>query len=187
MQTQISAPLQYRQAPQKGSNKNATDVGLGNHQETQKQDVRALYGGPSKAGECMSDEIYEIRDYKPEDHAFIMSTFLRGLYYGNGFFTMMPKDLFMAYYKIVGEALLSKSQVKVACLKDEVDVILGYSIMSQDFSAVHWVFVKSAFRKQGISTRLLPARPSCYTHFGNKESLSFIKRFENCVFNPFNV
>lgn len=129
---------------------------------------------------------YEVRDYKPEDHAFIMSTFLRGLYYGNEFFNLMPKDLFMAYYKLIGEALLKVSQVKIACLKDDPDIILGYSIMNQDFSVIHWVFIKSAFRKQGISKRLLPERPSQFTHF-TKTGLEYAKRFENIIFNPYNV
>lgn len=135
----------------------------------------------------MNDEnLYEIRDYKKEDHAFIMSTFLRGLYYGNEFFKIMPKNLFMAYYKLIGEALISKSQVKVACLKDDKDVILGYSILSQDFNVVHWVFIKSAFRKQGISKSLLPTRPMQFSHFTTM-GLEYAKRFENFVFNPFNV
>lgn len=134
----------------------------------------------------MSEDIYEIRDYRPEDHAFIMSTFLRGLYYGNEFFNIMPKDLFMAYYKLIGEALISKSQVKVACLKDDADIILGYSVLSQDFSVVHWVFIKRAFREQGISKRLLPERPSQFTHFTTM-GLEYAKRFENVVFNPFNL
>lgn len=129
---------------------------------------------------------YEIRDYKAEDHAFIKSTFLRGLYYGNEFFKIMPKDLFMAYYKLIAEALIKKSQVKVACLKDDIDIILGYSILSQDFSVVHWIFIKSAFRKQGISKRLLPERPLQFTHFTTM-GLEYAKRFENLVFNPFNV
>ena len=137
----------------------------------------------------MNDELgslYEIRDYKPEDKAFIMATFLRGLYYGDSWFSLVPKDIFMANYKLIAEALLSKHQVKVACLCEDKDVILGYSILSKDFSTIHFIFVKTLFRKQGIGRALLPSQPTCVTHLTTLGK-SLLPKFKNCIFNPFQI
>lgn len=132
------------------------------------------------------DSTYEIRDYKPEDKAFIMATFLRGLYYGDSWFGLMPKDIFMANYKLIAEAILNKHQVKVACLCEDKDVILGYSIVSKDLATIHWVFVKSLFRKKGIAKALLPKFPSSVTHL-TVLGRNLLPKFPECIFNPFNV
>ena len=131
-------------------------------------------------------DVYEVRDYKPEDKAFIMSTFLRGLYYGDSWFSSMPKDLFMNHYKVIADAILNKHTVKVACLKEDPDIILGYSILSKDFSTIHWVFVKSSFRKLGVSKALLPKFPNFVTHL-TPLGKSLMIKFPNCVFNPFAI
>lgn len=131
-------------------------------------------------------EVYEIRDYRPEDKSFIMATFLRGLYYGNEFFKLIPKKIFMDNYKLIIEALLNKHIIKVACLKEDPDIILGYSVLSKDFQIIHFCFVKSAWRKNGIARSLLPKYPTCVTHFTTM-SLDLMKKFPDCVFNPFSI
>lgn len=149
----------------------------------------------------MSEDIsslYEIRDYTPNDKAFVLATFLRGLYYGNEFFQLIPKDVFMDNYKRIAEALIdgNRAIVKVACLKDDSDTILGYSILSSDFSTIHWVYVKSSetkikgtaekltWRHKGIGKALVPRFPLAYSHFSDL-GLKLAKKFDNCIFNPF--
>lgn len=133
-----------------------------------------------------AESLYEIRDYEPSDKAFVMATFLRGLYYGDSWFSLMPKDLFMVHYKHIVEALINKHLVKVACLKEDRDVILGYSILSHDFKVIHWCFVKSAFRKQGIGKALVPSSVGTVTHL-TVLGKSLMTKFTNCVFNPFAI
>jgi hypothetical protein len=127
---------------------------------------------------------FKVRAYKPEDKSFIMATFLRGLYYGDSWFSLMPKDVFMKNYTQVIEAMLLKNAVMVACLPDDEDVILGYSIISFDFTTIHWVFVKSAFRKQGITKSLLPQYPTQVTHLTDL-GRQLLPKFKECIFNPF--
>lgn len=127
---------------------------------------------------------YEIRDYKPEDKAFIMATWLRGLYYGDSWFSQIPKGIFMDNYKQILELLLARSLVKVACDKQDPDVILGYSVLSKDFSTIHWVFVKSVMRKQGVGRSLLPQYPTYISHLTSLGK-SLMTKFTDCVFNPF--
>lgn len=137
----------------------------------------------------MSNELnslYEIRDYKPEDKSFIMATFLRGLYYGDSWFSLMPKDLFMDNYKRIVEALINKHQVKVACLCEDKDVILGYTIVSKDLSTIHWVFVKLLFRKQGIAKSLCPTSPKYVSHLTDVGK-NLLPKLKGTEFNPFSI
>lgn len=129
--------------------------------------------------------LYEVRDYVPADKNFIMATFLRGLYYGDSWFSLIPKAIFMNNYKKVAEALVSGNTViKVACLKDDPGVILGYSILSKDFLTVHFVFVKSAWRLKGIARSLLPQYPTAISHLTTLGK-SLMNKFPTAVFNPF--
>lgn len=129
--------------------------------------------------------LYTLRTYKKEDEAFVMATMLRGLYYGNEFFNLMPdKNAFMDNYKLICQALIQKHIVVVACLKDDPDTILGYSLTSADGSTIHFCFVKKAWRKQGIGRELLPKAPKLFSHFTTL-GLDLVKKFPDCTFNPF--
>lgn len=129
---------------------------------------------------------YIIRDIKKEDIPFIMATWLRGLYYGNAFFALMKKDSFMDVYKKYLEVLISKSAVKIACLKEDENEILGYSVLSPDFQGIHWVFVKKLLREQGVGKSLLPQYPSYFTHFTDL-GLQLSKKFTDFSFEPFKI
>lgn len=132
------------------------------------------------------NEPYTIRDLAPNDKNFIMATFLRGVYYGDSWFSLIPKDIFMATYSKVIEALLAnpRYKVQVACLKEDEDVIIGYSILTSDLNAIVWVFVKSAWRHKGIGKALVPKYPIAVTHL-SKLGKSLLSKFPNTIFNPF--
>jgi len=131
--------------------------------------------------------LYDIRDMEEADKNFILATFLRGLYYGDSWFSLIPKYIFMKSYKPVAEHMVNsgKNNIKIACLKEDPSVILGYSIMSNDYMSVHWTFVKSAWRKRGIAKHLLPKSPVQVTHL-TPLGKSLLNKFETTpIFNPF--
>lgn len=132
--------------------------------------------------------LYDIRDAKEEDKSFILATFLRGLYYGDSWFSQIPKQIFMTNYKAVAEALVKgdRTVIKVACLKDDADIVLGYAILSQDYQTIHFVFVKKAWREKGIARSILPMYPTSVTHL-TRLGKDLLIKFNNVVFNPFNV
>lgn len=133
--------------------------------------------------------LYDIRDIKSEDHNFILATFLRGLYYGDSWYSQIDKKAFMENYKKFINILINndKTVVKIACLKEDSDVILGYSILSADYQTVHWVFVKQAWRNKGIARSLLPQRPTAVTHL-TALGKTLLTKFENQpTFNPFQI
>lgn len=136
--------------------------------------------------------LYDIRDVTAEDTNFILATFLRGVYYGykeaDTFFSLIPKDIFMDNYKKVAEALVrgNRTTIKVACLREDPSVILGYSILSNDFQTIHWVYVKNAWRNRGIARTLTPLHPTAVTHL-TKTGKSLLTKFQNVVFDPFRL
>lgn len=136
----------------------------------------------------MNSKLYKIRDYKLEDKAFIMATTLNGLWYGESWFSMIPKSVFMDNYKHIIEALVDNplTVIKVACLIGDEDVILGYSILSTDLSIIHWVFVKRRWRKIGIARSLLPQYPTSVSHLSTVGK-NLLYKFKNCIFNPFKL
>lgn len=132
--------------------------------------------------------MYQVRDYKPEDFKFIMATFLRGLYYGDSWFSEIPSAVFMENYKRVGEALIAHPStiIKVACLKDDEDVILGYSILGDNYLKIHWVFVKAAWRKGGIGRSLTPKNPNKVTHLTHLGKI-LLSKLNGAIFDPFSI
>lgn len=132
------------------------------------------------------DALYTVRPYDVSDKAFIMSTFLRGLYYGDSWFSQIDKSSFMNNYKHVVESLIDTGNtvVLVACLKDEPSVILGYSILGNELNRVHFVYVKKPWRNQGIATRLLPQSPKVITHLTNL-ARTLLSKYPEAIFNPF--
>jgi len=132
--------------------------------------------------------LYDIRDMKEEDKNFIRASFLKGLYYGDSWFSMIPKDEFMKNYKSVIEHFLHDPTaiVKVACLSDDPDTIIGYSILSADYVTVHWVYVKSKWRLHGIAKRLVPEHPTAVSHL-TELGKTLLPKLNNAIFNPFKL
>lgn len=129
--------------------------------------------------------LYSVRDYTSADKAFVMSTFLRGLYYGESWFSEIPKSVFMNNYKHIAEKIVDKSIVTIACLPDDPDVILGYSILSQDLQVVHWVYVKSIWRQKGIAKNICPKYPTTVTHLTKLGKMLLKEKIKTAIFNPF--
>jgi len=128
-------------------------------------------------------DLYFIRTSNPDDQPFIYSTFLRSLYYGNSWFTLIKKDSFMKNYHRVVEALLQNSQIDVACLKEDPSVILGYVIHRANL--LHFVFVKKVWRKIGIAKSLIPSKIDTVTHL-TKQGILMLKK-NNWEFDPFSL
>ena len=132
--------------------------------------------------------LYDIRDMRPDDRNFILATFLKGLYHGDSWFSQIPWGVYMENYKIVANAMLDspKNVVKVACLKDDPDTIIGYSILSADFQTIHWVQVKEKWRHHGVGRSLVPQYPTAVTHLTKLGGI-LLPKLENCIFNPFKL
>lgn len=130
-------------------------------------------------------ELIAIRDVQADDKSFIFATLLRGIYYGDSWLSRIPKNIFMAeYHKVVDFMLqLPSTVIKVACLKDDPEVILGYAILG-DSTRLHYVFVKKAWRGIGIAKSLVPPTVRVATHLTDV-GISLLSKHPEVVFNPF--
>lgn len=122
----------------------------------------------------------QIRPGKAEDRAFILSTWLKGQVFGDAWFAAIDKEAYFTNYSKYIEAILLKSDILVACLSEDEDVILGYSISS--LQALHWVFVKKPWRGQGIAKSLVATDISVITSI-TKPGLAIAKK-HGWSFNP---
>lgn len=131
-------------------------------------------------------DLIDIRGYLPDDRSFILACWLRGVYYGNTFFSEIPKGIFMEHYHSVLERFIDnpKVTIKVACLKDDPQVILGYSVsrVSKDQVVLDWIFVKTAWRKIGIGKSLVPENLKAVTHL---TKIGKSLKPDSVVYNPF--
>jgi GNAT superfamily N-acetyltransferase len=132
--------------------------------------------------------LYNIRPGISNDFNFVLATFLKGLYYGDSWFSLIPRDIFMENYKHIVKALLEhpNTMLVMACLKDDPDITLGYSLLSKDGATVHWIYVKKAWRKKGIGKSLLPKSPKYVSHL-SELGKSLLTKINNPQFNPFSL
>lgn len=131
-------------------------------------------------------DLIDIREGLPGDKNFVLSTFLLGIYYGGTAYSEMNKDIFMLEYHKLAEKLLSSedTMLKVACLKEDHNVILGYALIDKDGYTVHFVFVKKPWRKIGIMQSLIPQQVLFCTHLTDV-GISLVKKAPHISFNPF--
>jgi len=133
--------------------------------------------------------LYELREYTPGDKPFIMASMLKGLYYGSQRYGSFDKRMFMDSYKLIIEAMLESPDVavQVACSTEASDLIMGYSLLSADYQTIHWVFVKTLYRKIGIGRTLVPQFPTHYTHASDLAPQLTTKLQSKPTFNPFLI
>lgn len=134
-------------------------------------------------------DLIDIRDYDPSsDKSFIFASWLKGLYYGDTWFKEIPKNVFMKNYHVFIEQLLNDTNtvVKIACLKEDKDVILGYAVFNKAETVLHWVFIKTAWRSVGIMKIIVPKNIKTVTHL-TKLGLSLLRKNQEVIFNPFAI
>lgn len=129
------------------------------------------------------EDIIRFRTYnKSKDQTFIYDTWLKGLRYGNRWFGAIDHQAFFKTYYQVLETLFNRPNIgiKVACLVEDSDVIIGYCVFEGD--AIHWVFVRPDWRGIGLSKDLIPAGIKTATHL---TEVGFHIMPPDVKFNPF--
>ncbi len=131
-------------------------------------------------------ELVAIRGGRESDLPFIYSTWLKNLRYGNSWFEAIDQEVYYdVYHNVIEQVLASPGvTVKVACLRDDPEVILGYSVFKGP--RLDYVFVKSAWRGIGIAKLLVPTNIAVVSHL-TKVGLALLRKRPNIKFNPFNL
>lgn len=133
------------------------------------------------------DSLVAIRDIQPADRNFILATWLRGLRFGNDWFQEIEKTVYFTVYQQVVDTIISDSSntIKVACLKEDPEVILGYSVYAGE--RLDWVFVKKAWRGIGIAKSLIPSGITTVSHLTKTGKSIMHKSMKGAHFNPFSI
>jgi GNAT superfamily N-acetyltransferase len=131
-------------------------------------------------------ELIDLRLARKEDLNFIFSTWLKGIKGGNDLYRMADPRSFTLHYGEFMKRKIARTGVlvMVACLKEDNDVILGYSITERikDYNVLHWIYVKKEWRRIGIAKDLLPARIDICT---TMTKLGKQLKPKSVVFDPF--
>lgn len=130
-----------------------------------------------------------IRPYRPDDRAYITSTFLRS------FVATKPLVVGMEVpsafiYEGEGAALSilldTSAEVDVAVAPDDDDAIMGYSVRHGD--CLDYVYVAREFRKSGIAKmlmrRLSPETIQFYSHI-TPEGRRLLRYLPGAALNPY--
>jgi len=100
----------------------------------------------------------QVRDMTENDTSFIYSTWLKS-YRHSTFAKDLSNDVFFAYHKEAIAKILDSDSTRVSMLvnSDDHDQIYGYGIqqLAGKQSITHFIYVKFAFRKLGLATRLI--------------------------------
>lgn len=132
------------------------------------------------------------------DIPFLFKSILMGTYHGNkyakgrkqdplaptDFFGSIEQDTFMDSYHKFLEHLLSRPAVKVmvACLVEDKDVILGFSVVENHI--LHWAFVKPDWRGIGLAKDLIGDKIQTVSGFTRVGDI--IRRKKGWSFNPWS-
>lgn len=131
----------------------------------------------------MSNAKIKIRPCTETDKDFVMSTWLRGQYWGSDYFLVMEQDqYFKEYAKYITKLICKKgTQIDCAVLEDAEDVVIGYIVYNDQ--TLYWSYVKRDFRKNGVLNLLLKNMDFTEYSGHTKAGISIAKK-KNLNFNP---
>ena len=140
--------------------------------------------GEQVEGVVNKSQLVDIRDSIESDHNFIYASWLRGLRHGNPHFELIESEAYFKNHHEVIKSILDDFEVtvKVACLKESPDVILGYCVYKYD--RLDWIFIKRSWRNIGLARDLVPEDIKTVSHV-TKVGLSLLKKRPNVRFNPY--
>lgn len=97
-------------------------------------------------------QFIKIRDHVESDHPFLYATYLKNNWYDKTNTTTLKKATWMGLQHSRLEKVLNNQKVKIACLEEDPDIILGYGF--QD-GAAPFVYVKLAWRQNKLNLKEL--------------------------------
>lgn len=122
----------------------------------------------------------------PEQYLnMILSKWMRALRYGNDYFKLVDSDSYFLYYNRFIKYLLQQkqTQVRLAVLSDNFDVVLGFAVYRGE--VLDFVHVHKDMRKQGIARALVPDGITTFTHITRTAMNVWSEKRPELKFNPY--
>jgi ribosomal protein S18 acetylase RimI-like enzyme len=97
-----------------------------------------------------------IRPATADDIPFIFNSWLKAYKHSSLFAKRIKHEVFFKYHHAVIERILARgAKVFVATPIHDPDTIIGYCVAEQlDVTTLHFIYVKSAFRRFGVGRQL---------------------------------
>lgn len=116
---------------------------------------------------------------------FVIMRWARSFRYGNDYIRLTDSAAYFDRYKSYISKILQfeNSVVRLAVLSDDPDVALGFSVVSGN--TLHYVYVGTDYRHNGIGTMLVPLEVKDFTHLTKVGLKLWKKKAPRAIFNPF--
>lgn len=152
-----------------------------------------------EAEKLSQDKPYYFRAYSEMDVPFIQNSWGTSYYHGLDSHKLLSSDEFHKRHRPIRERFLNNpdATIIVCCSKEDKDLIIGWIGVEKPETSrgliLHYLYVKHAFKNEGIATELLqmalPDRPVLYTHLTNQAKKILFKhkgsgRFERFIHLP---
>lgn len=143
----------------------------------------------------MEEARVRIRKGVPGDFNFIISTWLRSFKHSSYFAKRIRNSIFYLFHHEVVSRILGLHQTLtyIACDPLDVNVIYGYMVVGKhdENPLLHYVYVKSAFRRLGIANTLLKEAgldpdKLVFSHW-TFETDRLVEKFPNAVYIPYLI
>lgn len=133
----------------------------------------------------------KVRPMGDADFNFIINSWLKTYKYSGPAVKRMLDRVYFETYEPIVKTLIRRSDVYVACLRDDPEIIVGYLAIerTKNHDVIHFCLVKDLWQKMGVATYLIEAadpRPDTYfTHWTNP--IQSIINKVTYLFNPFLI
>jgi len=123
------------------------------------------------------------------DLNFVLNSWLKTFKYSGQSVKRVRDSLYYEFYEPLVKRLVAASDVYIACLRDDEDVVVGYLAIERrdDFDVIHFMAVKQPFQRMGVGHFLLraaePRQRTFFTHW-TEPCNSLVNKFP-FTFNPF--
>ena len=140
---------------------------------------------------------YEFRPYKPEDTAFIQSSWGSSFYKGLSYRHLLSPDSFHKFHRPARSKILEREDAKIiiCAAKKDPSLIMAWLSLEQpkntEMMIVHYIYVKEAFKGEKLATALLseinPRREVFYSHLTDKAQRIISRnhdKFKHWIYAP---
>lgn len=143
-----------------------------------------------------TEAVFKLRPYRESDLNFIRNSWAKSYYKGSEYVKFISPNEFHERHRPIREEILKRPNIAlvVACSTDDEDLILGWILIEKpkekSGTILHYLYVKEAFKKEGISkelmNKLLTNTPIMVTHMTERASKIIQyhpSRFKNYVWS----